>query len=279
MTPDERCAQIFNELARVGIRCLVMGGHAVRFYGIQRGTIDFDLAVEDSRWDDLPLLMARAQAIGPTVTEGASWRPGDFRRFVAGTLSDGREERVEFWRRNHLLAPFPELFRRRRNGVYGGDAIDFLGPEDLLRSKETEREDDWRDIQLLEEVADAEHLRDAGAKGWLHVLKDLRSQRGFALALQRGAFADHETVTRAIEQTQHPVTAAILLPFCKSSVHAASWSGWAGTCTDILDRHVRNVTGGSARHLALVEAVRRSWKADRMAADRADKARFARSDR
>lgn len=36
--------------------------------------------------------------------------------------------------------------------------VAFLGIDDLIRSKETEREDDWRDVALLEEIAD-ERLR------------------------------------------------------------------------------------------------------------------------
>ena len=52
------------------------------------------------------------------LTEGTTWRPTEFRRFVVGTLPDGREERLEFWRHNHLLGPFEELWARRL-GVEG----------------------------------------------------------------------------------------------------------------------------------------------------------------
>lgn len=88
----------------------------------------------------------------PGFHEGVSWRPDSFRRFVLGRLPDGREERLEFWRRNHLLAPFDELHARRTEGAYGGETIAFIGLDDLIRSKETEREDDWRDVSLLEEL-------------------------------------------------------------------------------------------------------------------------------
>jgi hypothetical protein len=47
----------------VGIDSLVMGGHAVRYYGIDRNTIDFDLVTSiaketerESDWQDIALL-------------------------------------------------------------------------------------------------------------------------------------------------------------------------------------------------------------------------------
>jgi hypothetical protein len=36
--PAERLAEVVSELEVVGISCLVMGGHAVRFYGLVRNT-------------------------------------------------------------------------------------------------------------------------------------------------------------------------------------------------------------------------------------------------
>ena len=45
MSPDVRLAEVVSELEAVGISCLVMGGHAVRFYGLARHTSDVDLHV------------------------------------------------------------------------------------------------------------------------------------------------------------------------------------------------------------------------------------------
>jgi hypothetical protein len=42
MNPDIRLAEIVAALEGAGVRCLVMGGHAVRYYGLSRNTIDFD---------------------------------------------------------------------------------------------------------------------------------------------------------------------------------------------------------------------------------------------
>ena len=38
-----RLAEIVTALEQVGVTVLVMGGHAVRYYGIDRNTIDYDL--------------------------------------------------------------------------------------------------------------------------------------------------------------------------------------------------------------------------------------------
>jgi hypothetical protein len=43
VTAEERLAAIVSALHDAGVRCLVMGGHAVRYYGLERNTIDFDL--------------------------------------------------------------------------------------------------------------------------------------------------------------------------------------------------------------------------------------------
>ena len=53
MTPEERLAAIAQALESVAITCLVMGGHAVRFYGLERYTNDFDFTLAPNAWDDL----------------------------------------------------------------------------------------------------------------------------------------------------------------------------------------------------------------------------------
>jgi hypothetical protein len=121
---------------------------------------------------------------GTGPIEGPSWRPNAFRRFQVGTLPSGHEEWLGFWRENHLLAPFPELFSRRQQGVYGGRPLAFLALPDLIRSKETERETDWQDIAFLEEFLDARLLAQSSAG---------RS----ALAAEEAAGVDREVDTHA----------------------------------------------------------------------------------
>ena len=193
MTSDERMAEIYAAISRAGIPALVLGGHAVRFYGVERNTIDFDLHLhmQEDAWTRLAETLGEVFRGRGGILEGPSWRPRQFRRFIIGRLPDGREERLECWRWNHLLAPFPELQARRTDGIYGGKTLAFLGLEDLIRSKETEREDDWRDIEFLEEILDERNrARAADAGGWVACLGNVRSRRGFETLLRSGVLAD-----------------------------------------------------------------------------------------
>ena len=74
MTPDERLAQVASALTQVGLRYLVMGGHAVRHYGISRDTFDFDFHLSLTATDDLA---ARLRETGCSVRPRlASFRAG-----------------------------------------------------------------------------------------------------------------------------------------------------------------------------------------------------------
>ena len=140
MNPDERLAAIAAVLEEGGVPFLVMGGHAVRFYGLRRDTADFDLHLSIDRWELLFDLLRRAPLFaGQVVDEGPSWRRGAFRRYQIGILSSGAPEWLEFWRHNHLLPTFAELYARREQGMYGGRLLPFLALPDLIRSKETQR--------------------------------------------------------------------------------------------------------------------------------------------
>ncbi len=73
---EQRLAQIIGELDRLALPALVMGGHAVRFYGVDRSTIDFDLivAMPQPQWADLPRVLSASPLLA-TAREGPSWRP------------------------------------------------------------------------------------------------------------------------------------------------------------------------------------------------------------
>lgn len=264
----ERLAAIAAALDTVGLPYLVMGGHAVRYYGVDRNTIDYDLHVSLPDWNELPNVLIRASLFAdPPPVEGSSWRPHSFRRFQIGRLPDGREEWLEFWRANHLLAPFAEAEVRCERGSYGGRAIRFLGLADLIRSKETERASDWQDVTLLEEIQDA---RRSAAGDASIVLAGLRSRRGFESALARGwlsgSACDLAVIAGAV---RHPVTWAYLTPFLP--FEPSPGAEVSPAIRDILTGPIRRATGGSGQHLALVEAVRRLYRMEAMAADRANK--------
>lgn len=276
MNAETRLAQLATALDELGLRYLVMGGHAVRFHGVDRNTLDFDLHLSLADFTPLRETLVRAPLFaGAPLEEGSSWRPRDFRRFIIGRLPDGREERLEFWRRNHLLAPFEELFARREEGDYGGRRLPFLSLPDLLRSKETERESDWQDIALLEEIQDERNLACAtDAGGQRAALAALRSRVGFDRAAALQLLRPTPLLRAAFAHAAHPVTQTMLFPFHdepRPTPHLG------GLCAEIFAGPLRQTAGGSARHLALVEVVRRSCKQSAMDADRRDKLASQRS--
>lgn len=138
MNAEQRLAEVIAALEAVGIRCLVLDGHAVRYYGLERMTDDFDLHLAPDCFDDLAERLARSAWFRERQTvEVPSWRADGFRRFQIGTLASGREEWLEFWKENHLLPPFTDAYSRRERGSYGGRVCGFFSLPDLIRAKET----------------------------------------------------------------------------------------------------------------------------------------------
>jgi hypothetical protein len=271
VSPDTRLAEIVTALDGVGLTCLVMGGHAVRYYGLSRNTIDFDLHLAPGNWDDLPGRLATTPLFsGNPPLEGPSWRQHSFRRFLLGRLPDGRDEWLGFWCGNHLLSPFSELYARREEGLYGGRTLSFLALPDLIRSKETERAVDWQDVAVLEEFLDARLLArvDSSGRTLPEALSGLRSRRGFESALGKGLFSYGPVVEQALVAAHLSITQAFLLPFAPE---AANLSVTTPAIEPVILNRLRTVTPASPLHLALVEAVRRQYRLAAQAADRADK--------
>lgn len=264
MTAEERLAQIFRALADVGLDSLVMGGHACRYYGVDRNTVDYDFFTGADSTRAVRERLARSELLNGAI-DGPSWRPDEFMRFEIGRLSDGREEWLEFWLRNHLLGDFAELASRIERGRYGGQEVAFIALPDLLRSKETEREGDWQDIALLEEVLDARNL----SKGDVGVfLRNLRSRRGFDRARAGNLFDDPSAVATAAANCVHPVTFAFLAPMTRDVPQPTTLRM---PIEPAYSTPLAAVEFGSPKHLALVEIVRRAYKRRAMEIDRADK--------
>ncbi len=219
MTPEQRLAQLVAALEQAGLAFLVMGGHAVRYYGVQRNTVDFDFVIQIASTHELRDRLAQSELLRG-AREGPSWRPNDFARFETGKLSDGREEWLEFWLRNHLLPDFSELISRHEKGLYGDTLIPFVSLGDLLRSKETERESDWQDISLLEEVQDARNLAAATTTAATveAFLAQLRSQRGLERGLTMKLFDDAAVVRPRSQNASTQSPLRFSLPWRRGSI-------------------------------------------------------------
>jgi hypothetical protein len=60
VNPEVRLAEIVTAIEATGIPCLVMGGHAVRYYGLSRNTIDFDLHIVEQALASTSLAVCQA---------------------------------------------------------------------------------------------------------------------------------------------------------------------------------------------------------------------------
>lgn len=99
-------------------------------------------------------------------------------------------------------------------------------------------------------------------------LSQLRSQRGYAAARARGWLDDPATLAEARRLARHPVS----LAFLSAGQPAAAT---VARLPEVLAHALAGAAPGSARHLALVEAVRRHHKLACVAKDRADKEQHA----
>jgi hypothetical protein len=234
--------------------------------------VDFDLVTSVTSPEELrsrlPVILGQT-AIRPEPV----WRRRDFARFEIGKLPDGREEWLEFRLRNHLLEDFATLKTRAEIGNYGGEPILFMGLADMMKSKETERESDWNDIGLLEEIQDDRNriASQTAPIARISLLSALRSRRGMDHAMERGLMVDREVVTKAIVQCKYPVTCAFLYPYAMQ--HAQT-----GLLSHDFTSLLSSVPPGSAKHFAMVEIVRRDYKRKAMERDRMDKQRMLRDE-
>lgn len=148
--------------------------------------------------------------------------------------------------------------------AHGGQDAAAVLP-DLLLAKETDREEDWRDIALLEEVQDARNLS-RGDVGML--LRNLRSRRGFDRARTSGVFDDQSAVAAAAGGCSHPVTFAFLAPIARDVPQPTTLRM---PIEPAYATPLATVEFATPKHLALVEVIRRAYKRRAMEIDRADK--------
>jgi hypothetical protein len=170
-------------------------------------------------------------------------------------------EAITCWRRSARYA-------RREQGSYGGRFVSFLSLPDLIRSKETERESDRQDVGLLEEIHDARNLGQIDDEdATVAALACLRSRRGFRRAADESRFSQPTIVVRAFERSTSPISRGWLAPALGGASVEIIDRGMIG---EILAGPLKQTQFGDHRHMALVEAIRRLYKREAIAADRAD---------
>lgn len=269
MTIVQRLIEIVSALDEAQIPHLVMGGHAVRYYGFNRETTDYDLHIPVEAGQKLSELLSNTTLFVDTPAETTTWRGEDFRRFVLGSLPDGKEELLEFWIRNHLLDDFEALYQRREVGTYGERQVSFLSLPDLIRSKETERDSDWDDINILEGILDQRNVALAKQSGdFVAALATLRSIRGLDAAFHAGLLADSLVAATALRIANNPITYAFLLPFAPDAEQEIPSSEILPV---LLRENLARVTPCSTRHQLLIEAVRLRYKRAMQAIDLQEK--------
>jgi hypothetical protein len=118
------------------IAYLVMGGMAVRAWGVPRPTydLDFTLDLDPAR---VPALGAALRERGYSVPEifgqGFTDVLSGMRKFAAARFADGREERIDLFL---VTTPYQRVaFGRRVRGAIEGTAVWLIAPEDLVLHK------------------------------------------------------------------------------------------------------------------------------------------------
>ena len=271
MNPALRLAEIISALEQVGLTVLVMGGHAVRYYGLDRNTIDYNLLLSPAGWDDLGSQLNQSTlAAGRPLARGPSWLPGSFQRFLLGQLPDGRDEWLEFWRNNHLLPPFADLYGRREEGTYGGRTLAFSvlarpDPEQGNGTREglAGRGGPGRDPRRpLASPDDGRHNLSRSGAG------PVAQPPGSGELLAGRVSEGPDRGPASPPSTRLSITQAILLPFAGADA-AASVS--TVPMEPVVVNRLRTVAPASTLHLALIEVVRRQYKLAMQNADAADK--------
>ena len=211
MTPEQRLGQIADALEAAGLEC--GDGRARRpVFGVGRNTVDFRFlrcsvfgrrsARRSRPLRPLPVRPCRARGLPGGPRTSCTLRFGACPTAARNGWSSGCEITS-----SRILANSAPAKKR---GIYGDREIGFLSLGDLLGSKETERESDWMDIALLEEIQDARHLSKAVTRADLEVLlSHLQSRRGFE---QPGAV--FLTTTISFVKQSRGADAPCRLPIC-----------------------------------------------------------------
>lgn len=143
---DESLLKVCRLLNEEGARYLVAGGFAVIMHRVPRFTQDIDLLIEEDEENYLRVIAALSR-----LEDGAAREltPQDLRENLVVKIAD--EVEVDVSRRAWVVT-FLEALPQAKREVIEGIEIPF-GLRDLIRSKQTHRDKDRLDIQMLLEAA------------------------------------------------------------------------------------------------------------------------------
>jgi hypothetical protein len=132
-------------LNSAGVRYLLIGGHAVNFYGYHRSTADLDLWIAVER-ENAARVSAALQAFG-FLAESV---PASLFEDVGPVFTFGRKPlRVDILTKPSGVE-FDECYANRVETTFGGVPATVIGREDLVRNKRAAGRDkdveDWKKL-------------------------------------------------------------------------------------------------------------------------------------
>lgn len=148
--PTEPLLKVCDLLNRHGVHYLVAGAHACILHGLVRTTEDVDLLVEDDDGNFRKLIDALSQLHDHAAAE---LTVDDLRDNTVIKVADEVEVDIskQAWK-----VSYADAHSRVETTTIDGVTIPYMGLQDLIRSKETYREKDKADLQLLKRIA-AQH--------------------------------------------------------------------------------------------------------------------------
>jgi len=143
-----------SSIRQSGARTLLMGEQACVFYGAAEFSRDLDLLI----LADAANLASLMRALDALEAEVITVPPFEERHLLRGHAvhfrcrrEDVRGLRIDLMSSLRGVAGFEELWARRTTIDVGGEPVDLLAMEDLVRAKKTQRDKDWPMIRRLVE--------------------------------------------------------------------------------------------------------------------------------
>ena len=138
---------------------LVIGGWAAIAHGLPRTTLDVDVFVRPVHDNVERLIRALSQVDSRTASELQA------QEILARNVYLFADQiRIDIFTRPWGLDDFDQCWERRFEADFESVRIPFLGCEDLIRSKQTDREQDRLDAEALREIARRRLARAIGSQ-------------------------------------------------------------------------------------------------------------------